>query len=291
MKLIVELQNLNSIDQYRVDGLIFSDARFAALSHHCFQFDEIIQIIDFCQKHNILTILKIDKIIEEDEVELLYTFLDQIISFNIDYYIFTDMSILYYFKKKNELHRLIYSAKTLNCSLPDASFFQTLGIRVILSNELHLEDIIQIAQLNHIVLDVFGYMTIFYSKRKLISLFSEFEAFDTSYSNRFLSLVEETRSDQNPIYENHNGTFILTKQPYVLYRELPNVASIDMIRIESLFLEESTLIEIIEIYRNALVHGLNENDWQRLQSFVQDSQYSFLSKKSQVLGGETHEKN
>lgn len=286
MKLITELKSLEKINKYNVDGLIFSHPQFGTIANKTFTFSEMEEIVNYCHAHNKLALLKVDKIMEENELEALFAFLDNTMRLNIDYYLFSDMAVLNYFQTRKQEYRLIYVAKTLNCSYLDAEFYQKRGIKVMLSNELTLDDIIHISSLDNIVLDGYGYSNIFYSKRKLLSLYNEAKALGQNLPNKLLHIQEENRDNKYPIYENQNGTFIFTSYKYLFYKELEAVKNLFMFKIESIFIEEEALFTVIDVFQKALHGDINDQDYQTLIDLDQNVGHSFLYKKPSILGEE-----
>lgn len=284
MKLITELKSLENINKYNVDGLIFSYPQFGMIANKTFTFCEIKEIIKYCHDHQKLALLKIDKVIEETELDDLYHFLDLVMPLNIDYFLFSDMAVLNYFQARKQENRLIFAAKTLNCSYLDALFYQKRGIKVMLSNELTIEDIVNISQLDNIVLDGYGYSNIFYSKRKLLSLYNEAKILGQNLPNKLLHIKEENRDNKYPIYENENGTFIFTSYKYVFYKELQALKNLAMFKIESLFIEEEALFTVIDIFNRALKGDISDEDYQKLIEIDNNVGHSFLYKKPLILG-------
>jgi putative protease len=291
MKLITEIENINNLEKYNVEGIIFSYHRFGTISKKTFSVEEIKTIVNYCCENQKLAILKIDKIIEETEVDDVYDFLNLVSSLNINYYMFTDMSILNYFMDKQMNDKLIFCAKTLNCSFNDCSFYDRLGIKVMLSNELTIEDITEISKLPNIVIDGYGYSNIFYSKRSLLSLYRENKQLEKDLRNQLMYIEEENRDAKYPIYENENGTFIFTAYKYVFYKELEVLKNISLFKIESLFIEEEQLFKVIDIFRKAIDEGISDNDYQKLIEIDENIGHSFLYTKPLILREAKDEKN
>lgn len=286
MKLITEIENHKNIPQYNVDGIIFSYIKFSTISNRNFNINEIYEIVNESHKHSKFAILKVDKIFDEEELGELYNFLDEMIKINVDYFMFSDMAVLNHFSKHNKYDKLIYAAKTLNCSYNDAKFYQDLGIKVILSNELTLDDIQTITKLDNIVIDGYGFSSIFYSKRQLLSLYKEYSKTEKEIHDKLLGIKEEKRELEYPIFENDSGTFIFTAHKYAIYKELESLSNALMFKIESLFIKEETLFEIIEIYRKAINEGIREEDFDRLFAIDNNIHDSFLYKKPSILKGD-----
>jgi hypothetical protein len=67
--------------------------------------------------------------------------------------------------------------------------------------------------------------------------------------NELLFLKEELRDDFYKIYQGDQGTFIYTPYIYTLFEELLELKdSIDYIRINGMFLEEQTVIKVLDCY-------------------------------------------
>jgi len=283
MKLITEIKSIENIHKYDVDGIIFADKNFSTISDKTFSFPEIERIVDYCKDNNKLAILKIDKIISENELQSLNTFLEEIIKLDIDYYLFTDMAVLNFMRNVESTDRLIFAAKTLNCSYNDSLFYRDLGIKVLLSNELTLEDIKDISRLDNIVLDGYGYTNIFYSKRSLLSLFAKHYELNEDYARRLLFIKEEKRENKYPLSENDNGTFIFNANKYMFFKELELVKNLFMFKIESIFIDEEELFKVISIYKRALAGQITDSDYQELLAIDEMVSSGFLYKKPRIL--------
>lgn len=289
MMLISEIKNIDNINKYNLDGIIISYKPFSTTADFYASFEEIEYINDYCHNNNIASILKVDKIIEQKEMDELYEFLDSVHPLSIDYYIFSDMAVLSYFKEKNMLNKLIYSAKTLICSYNDALFYSDMGIKVIVSNELTLESIVKMSELDNIIIDGYGYSNIFYSKRKLLSLYSEAKNLNKNLKNKVLQIREETRKENQPIIENENGTFIYTSSKYLFFKELLELKNLFMFKIEAFMINENDLLEVINIYKKALEGEVTKENYLKLINIDSNITSSFLYKKPMILKEKNNE--
>ncbi len=283
MRLIAEINQINNLNKYNLDGIIFSYLKFSTISNTKFDFEDINKIVKYCHENNKKAILKVDKIIEENEVDELNEFLNSVHPLNIDYYLFTDMAIMNYFLEKNENEKLIYSPKTLNCSYNDVIFYKELGVKVVLSNELPLENIKKISTLDNVVIDCYGHSNIFYSKRKLLSLYKDFKGFSSKVTDELLFIREETRNNKYPIFENENGTFIFTDYKYLFYKEINELPASTIYKIESLFIDDNKLLDIINIYQEAINSFATDEGLSKLVEIDNNIGTSFLYKKLNIL--------
>lgn len=278
MKIIIEAKNLRDLNKYNADGIIFSYTKFYTYTKNGYSLDEIKKIVKRIKKNNKYAILKIDKIIEEKEIVDLYNFLDEIIKLDIDYYIYSDVAILNYFEKNNLCDKLIFSAKTLNCSIEDIKYYQNKKIKVIISNELSIEEVKKITNLDNVIIDSYGYSLIFYSKRPLLSLYKEHIKIKDDLRGKLFTINEINKDDKYPIYENQNGTFIFSSSRYVLFDELKELNDNLMIKLESIFIDDKELIKILNIYKD--YKSYNYNDLLQINSNISPN---FLYKKARIL--------
>ena len=188
-----------------------------------------------------------------------------------------------YFLEKNENEKLIYSPKTLNCSYNDVIFYKELGVKVVLSNELPLENIKKISTLDNVVIDCYGHSNIFYSKRKLLSLYKDFKGFSSKVTDELLFIREETRNNKYPIFENENGTFIFTDYKYLFYKEINELPASTIYKIESLFIDDNKLLDIINIYQEAINSFATDDGLSKLVEIDNNIGTSFLYKKLNIL--------
>lgn len=280
--LIAELLDLDLINYKNLDAFLVPIEGFASIDARCFNLDDVRIINNWCKDNNKLVIAKIDKIIMEEELDNLYKVLDYLESLDIDYYMYTDASVLAYFSKLNKQSRLIYASSKMIASFNEASFYESLGVNVIASSEISLEEIKKICSLPNICVTCYGYLDIFYSKRKLISLYLEHIGKDKLSKDAKYEIIEQNREEKNVILENKNGSFIFSDFVYLLYREL-DVICPKFLKINSFNIKKADLFKIIEIYKEAIENGPTGDGYDKLLDINGNVSSGFLYKKAGIL--------
>ena len=280
--LIADLIDLDLINYKNLDGFVVPIKGLASYDERCFDLNEVRIINDWCKNNNILIIVKIDKIIMEEELNNLFNTLDYLESLETNYYMYTDASILSYFSKLNKLNKLIYASSKMVASFNEASYYVNKGINVVPSSEVSLEEIKKICSLDNICITSYGLLDIFYSKRKLISLYKEHIGKAPLSKNKKFSIIEESRDDKNIILENENGTFIFSSFTYLLYRELAFINP-KFIKINSFNIKKNDLFKIIDIYKAALASGPTTSGYDKLLDINGNVDSGFLYKKAGIL--------
>ena len=278
--LITEIIDLDLINYKNLDGFVMPIKGLASYNAF-FDLNDVQIVSNYCKGKNILLIAKVDKIFMEEEINDLYKSLDYLRTLDIDYYMYTDVAVLSYFSKHNLLNKLIYSSSKLIASFNEAKYYTDQGININPSSEVSLDEIKKICSLDCVCLTVYGYLDIFYSKRKLISLYG-------NHLNKSLNpkvsykIIEESRDDENIIIENENGTFIFSSFIYLLYRELAFLNP-RFIKINSLNIKKKDLFKIINIYKDVLNNGVSGEGYSALLDINGNVDSGFLYKKAGIL--------
>lgn len=162
----------------------------------------------------------------------------------------TDLGLAKVLKETGMITRVIYDPVTMLTNSLDANEYASYGfLALALSNEITLEDtksIIQNTKCN-LFLQVFGYRLMFYSRRKLISLYAT--KLGKKFTQDDMLIKEATREDYFPIIENNEGTYIY--RSYVL-NLLNNLKELDLefVFLNSFSVNYNDYLKVIEIYYN-----------------------------------------
>lgn len=288
MKLLADLLSIKKVANYNVDGYIASCSYLSCHNGRCFTYEEIKTLSEIKKNKNKLLIVNIDRIIEEDEIEEVYNYIDKLLALDIDYFIYGDFAILRYFIKKKLTNKLIYDPKTLITNYHDADFHNKYNSLVSINNELTLEEIKEVAKAKNTMMEVYGFHQMFYSRRALLSNYGKFKGIDNNFLNEQFIIKEENRDFSYPIFESKHGTFIYTSYIYCLFKELKELIDLRFIRVNSLFLEENKVLEVVNIYKE-LLNDFSKADslYEKLKEIDDRIDSGFLYKKTVVLKEET----
>ncbi|HBP25736.1 MAG TPA: hypothetical protein DD618_02135 [Acholeplasmatales bacterium] len=157
-----------------------------------------------------------------------------------------------YFQENGISDQLIYNPQTLITNRFDAQILKDLGSLAMIANELTLEEIKPITEAGNTVMEVYGYHQMAYSRRNLLSTFSEFQGKNLQLADQRLGLKEELRDDRYSIFQSGHGTFVYTPYRYCLFAELKSLPELRFAKISGLFVPEAELISVIGLYRELL---------------------------------------
>lgn len=284
MQIIVDLLSLNVGLYGQADGLIVNSQEFSCFNGFVVDVEDLEKISFQIKNCGKIAILNVDQIIAESALESLEAYLEKADPL-FDYFIYSDMAVYSYFRETNQLAKLIYNAKTIIASSYDLAFYNHQQVKCFLNNELSFAEITEIAAKEKFSFEVYGYHQIFYSERELLNLYQEFSGKDDNLHGEVLLLKEELRNDLYKIYQGLAGTFIYTPYIYAMFEEILGLKdSLDFIRINGIFLSETTVLQVLNCYVE-LVAGerVSREDLCRINENISGG---FLENKSVLLKAE-----
>ncbi len=233
------------------DGVVIS-TKYSTAYNPILDDEEIKNILD--NKQDKKVILDISFIVEDKDLDGLKEFILAYKNEDV-LFLYTDIGVHQILKEYGLYHKGIYDPKTLVTNSYDANLYLDLGLNAVgLSNEIPLDDIktITLKKKGKVWLKVFGYHQMFYSKRKLISLFLEHKNTTCDFKRDNTFIKEETRDDLYHIDENKYGTIIYRSYVLSYLRELDNIKDVDYMFIDSLYMDKDDFNDALKLYYDAV---------------------------------------
>lgn len=258
MKLISGIYNQKQLNKYLdfIDGAILMVPHFS-LIYEDLNVDKAIKTLKKADK---VTILALNKIFTEDEIASAYEFLDKYKDEDVLFYI-ADLGLIKYAKDNNILNKMIYNPETMITNYLDLSIYMNFNLDAYgISNEITINDLKEIYNQTKAPLFYlgFGKRLMFYSKRKLLSLYKE--KYQAKFDFDDLYLKEETRDDKYKIIENDNGTMIYRSYFISLHKELDDLLFIKYFYVDPLDLDELVYLKAIQAYHDYLYSFINKEE-------------------------------
>jgi len=287
MKILIELKNINRMDDYLgVDELILNTQYSMSPNPIYSKKEELEYIYNWCHKNNKKIIYRIDSIVSETNLKDVLNFINEHLEFN---FIYTDFAIFTYFKTLNRLNQLYYFAQTYLVNAADIEYYTSKQVKCLMSNELSLKEIqliINGEKNNLIGVLAYGYFPIFYTKRKLLTLYKEY--IEGKYEhhlqidkNKVYDLKEELREEHYKIEELEDATLICSCHKMFIDKDF-DLNQLHFIYLSNYYINDDENKIIIEFYENYKKNGI-----QSLKDFteepIQDLFKSFLYKVNEIL--------
>lgn len=191
-------------------------------------------------------------------VESYIEFLHEI---NVDRIIFGDPAVIMFVKNQDNPIPLNWDAETLVTNYFQCNYWGKKGAkRAQLARELNLEEILNIkANANvEIEVQVHGMTCMFQSKRMLLGNYYTFQERQLKIERNLVAdellLYDEERDNKYPVFEDYNGTHIMSPHDICLIEELEPLleAGIDALKIDGVLQSEEYINVCTEQYREAI---------------------------------------
>ena len=226
MKYAFAIYNLNTLKKCAslIDTAILMCPKYAYIYEDNFDIDEAIK---YCLDNSIEVVIAINRIFMEHELESIKEF---VLKYKNYKFLISDLGVVEIFKELSMKDKVIYDPDTLICNSSDLGVYNSYGFDALgMSNEILIDDVkTSFNKVNApIFYQVFGRKLMFYSKRKLLSLYEEYKGINFTKEN--LSLVEEKRPGQFfEMQENERGTFIMNSKDLCLLDRLDDILPVGM---------------------------------------------------------------
>lgn len=211
------LENLGDILKTNIDGIILPLENLAVNSSIYFSLDDIKSILNITSKE---VCVCINKIMHNEDLELLEHSLISLNKMNIKKVFFYDLSVMNIAKRLNIKKDLVIFQDHLNASLYSNNFYQKRGIKhAVITNDITKDEINEISKHNSLMIIAYGYLPIFYSRRYLITNYLKYINKDKLSNTYYIN----NNNDKYPIVEEKYGTTIYTKEPINLINDIDQI--------------------------------------------------------------------
>ena len=209
MKLLIEPGNKQQLNITNNDGIILSLKDYAVQSSEYFSIEEIKSIKDKNPTKEIF--VNINKNILNNDIEALKEILLELDKLDLTGIFFYDLAILKLKKDLNLKTDLVWSQTHMVNNYKTCNYYHSKGVKfALLGKENTLEEIIEIIKNTTIVpmVEVFGYPSVAFSKRKLITNYYK----DLNKeSKEVLDVTEKVTNSIYELTEDENGTSFFLK--------------------------------------------------------------------------------
>lgn len=208
--------------------------------------DEIISLAKTTDKK---IIVSINKMLHNKDLKLVEDILIKINNSLIDKVIFYDIGLLNIAKRINFNKDLIISLEHLNASsLTNDFYYNNLVKYSLITSDITKSEINNIASSSKInlIVSVFGYLPIFYSRRYLITNY--LKHINKNKDNDIYYLKHD--DDYYLVKEEDYGTIIYTKDTINLINDYDSLDNISYYLIDGSFIDDDKFMEVINLFLN-----------------------------------------
>lgn len=202
-----------------------------------------------------------NNIMDNDILTQLPDYMLRLSQIEVDAIVFGDPAVLIAMREAGVKLPLHWNPEMTATNHVSANYWGTKGAtRAVLARELNLEQIIEFKRNTKldVQVQVHGITNIYHSKRSLVSNYFDHQGREDDKlvgAERGLYLVEAERKDEQfPIYEDRNGTHIMSSEDLCMLENVHELleADIDCLKIEGLLKSIEYQVTIVRAYRKAI---------------------------------------
>lgn len=245
-----------------VDNLILGNELFANRLSYSFNESEIANLVNKRKTTKIW--IKVNNFFFEHEIDRLEMYLRWLSSLEIEKVIFQDYAVAQINFENNLNLNLHYNPETLVTSYGQFDFFKENNIdSVFVARELMYNELQEICENKNgmkIEIQAFGYGFIMHSRWKLITNYEKHYNYHLNKDHEFIKIKEHLRKYPNLLFEDNQGTHMLTGYIIDLSELLLNLyeINVDYLNLNFLNTDNNYAIEITKIY-NILLKDVLSN--------------------------------
>ena len=189
-----------------------------------------------------------------------------------DAIVFGDPAILISMKQAGIRLPLHWNGEMTSTNYVSAEYWARQGaVRVIAARELNMEQVVEMKRklAIEVQVQVHGITNIFHSKRRMVSNYRQHQGRDFSETDQALDkglfIIEAERKDEKfPVYEDVNGTHIMSSEDICMLENLDELMSVQMdsFKVEGLLKSLEYNKAVVQVYRQVIdTYAMNPEDY------------------------------
>jgi U32 family peptidase len=263
-ELLVTPTNVTDIDlliNAGADAFVIGEQQFGLRLAGEFNCDAIRQAVEIAHRNNKKVYVAINALFHNDKIDLLGEYISFLQSINIDAIMFGDPAVLMVAREVAPDLKLHWNTEMTATNWYTCNYWGDKGAkRAVLARELNMDSIVEIKENAKVEIEVqvHGMTCMFQSKRSLIGNYFEFQGEVMELENRKVEkdmfLFDKERNNKYPIFEDKNGTHIMSPNDICIIDELEEMieAGVDSFKIDGVLKTTDYLVEVTKRYRQAI---------------------------------------
>lgn len=222
------LEELYRLAEAGADAFLIGEERYGMRLSGEFKVEYIAQAVDYAHEHGKRIYVAVNNLMTNDVLEDLPDYMKQIAKLQVDGIEFGDPAIVALAREYAPEIALHWNAEMTSTNATTANYWGRKGAtRAVLARELNMDEITGMIDTLEVEaqVQVHGMTNIYHSKRRLVGSYMQHQGRpvdgDDLGLQRGLFLIEAERRDEKfPIYEDNNGTHIMSSEDVCILEDL-----------------------------------------------------------------------
>ncbi|OLP65444.1 hypothetical protein BACPU_15320 [Bacillus pumilus] len=243
------------------DAFLIGEQTFGIRLAGEFSKEDVEQTVQLAHAHGKKVYVAMNAIFHHDRIPLLGDYLTFLDARNVDGVVFGDPAVIMAAKETGVNLSLHWSTETTGTNYYTCNYWGRKGAtRAVLAKELNMDSVIEIKENAEVEIEiqVHGMTCMFQSKRTLIGNYFEYQGKQMDVEGKDMEeglfLHDQERQNKYPIFEDKNGTHIMSPNDVCMIDELEEFidAGIDSLKIDGILKSLSYMTEVTSLYRKAI---------------------------------------
>lgn len=257
----VKIEDILPLAEAGATAVVIGEQRYGLRLAGEFNRDQMKEATELAHSKNVKVYAAMNAIFHNEKIEELSDYLRFLDQIGVDAVVFGDPAVLMAARETAPDMLLHWNTETTATNWHTCNYWGRKGAkRAVLARELSMESIIETKENAEVEIEVqvHGMTCMFQSKRSLIGNYYEYQGkpmkIESIQEEKTMFLHDKERSNKYPIYEDENGTHIMSPNDMCIIDELSDMidAGIDSFKIDGVLQTSEYIIEVTKKYRQAI---------------------------------------
>jgi len=251
------------------DAFIIGEQRFGLRLAGEFDREAVKEVIHIAHEHGKKVYVAMNALFHNDKVEDIEDYMKFLKTVKPDAIVFGDPAVLMIAREFASDIKLHWNTETTATNWYACNYWGRKGAkRAVLARELNMDAIIETKENAEVEIEVqvHGMTCMFQSKRSLVGNYFEYQGKVMEIQNKKyqknMFLHDKERNNKYPIFEDENGTHIMSPNDICIIDELGEMidAGIDSFKIDGVLKSPEYIVEVTKKYRLAIDTYIEDQD-------------------------------
>ncbi|MDN3018633.1 U32 family peptidase [Paenibacillus sp. BSR1-1] len=243
------------------DAFVVGEQRYGLRLAGEFNREDVKKAIELAHSKGKKVYVAMNAIFHNDKIEELGEYIQFAAENKADAIIFGDPAVLMAAKEAAPEMKLHWNTETTGTNWYTCNYWGRKGAkRAVLAREINMDAIVEIKENAEVEIEVqvHGMSCMFQSKRSLLGNYYEYQGKAMEIENRKMQkdmfLHDKERGNKYPIFEDENGTHIMSPNDICIIDELGEMleAGVDSFKIDGILKSPEYIITVTKAYREAI---------------------------------------
>lgn len=255
------VSEIESLLQAGATAVMVGEQRYGLRLAGEFKREDIVEAVNIAHQHNAKVYVAMNGLFHNDKIAELNEYILFLKEASVDAIVFGDPAVLMAVRETAPEMKMHWSTETTGTNWYSCNYWGRKGAkRAVLARELSMDSIIDIKEKAEVEIEVqvHGMTCMFQSKRSLLGNYFEYQGKVMEIENRKVEkdmfLLDNERNNKYPIFEDENGTHIMSPNDMCIIDELSEMidAEVDVFKIDGVLKPPQYILEVTKKYRQAI---------------------------------------